>query len=166
MIARNSYVSLRHPFGLREMIMVRFFQIFLLSVALVAWSIPSSAQASITQALQPAAPAAAANNTNDPLGRNTPSNSILGFLKAAQSGDYSIAAQYLQMSAARRQSEGEQLAEKLNYVLNRAFTGSPREWSTLPEGTPQEGIPLGRQKLGTISSGDVEADLEVVRLSD
>jgi MscS family membrane protein len=111
-------------------------------------------------------PASAANSPSDPLGRTTPQSTVLGFLKAAQSGDYSIAAQYLQMSAARRQSEGEQLAEKLNYVLNRAFNGSPREWSTLPEGTLQEGIPLGRQKLGTMSSGDVEADLEVVRVSD
>ena len=53
---------------------------------------------------------AAANAPTDPLGRTTPSGSVLGFLQAAQSGDYSIAAQYLQMSAARRQAEGEQLA--------------------------------------------------------
>jgi len=145
--------------------MVRFFQIFLLSVALVAWSIPSSAQASITQALQPAAPAAAANNTNDPLGRNTPSNSILGFLKAAQAGDYSIAAQYLQMSPARRQSEGEQIAAKLKFALDHSFAGSLSHYNQ-PEGSPQEGVPLGRQRLGTMAAGDVEVDLDLVRVSD
>ena len=127
----------------------------------------SPAQSTLQQLLQPAssAPSSPASPT-DPLGRTTPQSCVLGFLKAAQSGDYSIASQYLQMTAARRQAEGEQLAEKLNYVLNHAFTGSAKGWSTQPEGTPQEGVPLGRQKLGTMSSGDVEADLEVVRMAD
>ena len=127
----------------------------------------SPAQSTLQQLLQPASstPSSPASPT-DPLGRTTPQSCVLGFLKAAQSGDYSIASQYLQMTAARRQAEGEQLAEKLNYVLNHAFTGSAKGWSTQPEGTPQEGVPLGRQKLGTMSSGDVEADLEVVRMTD
>jgi MscS family membrane protein len=127
----------------------------------------ASAQTSLQELLQPAGtPAANSGSPADPLGRTTPQSAILGFLKAAQSGDYSIAAQYLQMSSARRQAEGEQIADRLNYVLNHAFTGSPRGWSTLPEGAPQEGVPLGRQKLGTMAAGDVEADLEVVRVTD
>ena len=73
----------------------------------------------------PPPPAPAATST-DPLGRTTPQSTVLGFLHAAQSGDYSIAAQYLQMTPAHRQSEGEQLASKLNVVLNRAFTGLRR----------------------------------------
>ena len=115
-------------------------------------------------ALQPAAPANT-NGPTDPLGRTTPSNSVLGFLRAAQSGDYSIAAQYLQMSAARRQSDGEQMATKLKFVLDHAFTGNLSRYNQ-PEGTPQEGVPLGRQKLGTMTAGDVEDDLDLVRISD
>src|ERR1700745_631463 len=38
----------------------------------------------------------------DPLGRDTPSGTVFGFLQAAQSGNYSTAAQYLQLSNARR----------------------------------------------------------------
>jgi MscS family membrane protein len=104
----------------------------------------------------------------DPLGRTTPQGAVLGFLRTAQSGNYGIAAQYLQMSPARRQTDGDQLATKLAFVLNQpnVFTGTPKGWSNDPEGTPQEGVPLGRQKLGTMSAGDVEADLEVVRVSD
>ena len=92
---------------------------------------------------------------------------MLGFLQAAQSGNYSIAAQYLQMSAARRQTEGEQIASQLNAVLNnsKVFTGRVGIF-TQAEGIPQEGVPLGRQKLGTMSSGDIEDDLELVRVSD
>jgi MscS family membrane protein len=90
---------------------------------------------------------------------------MLGFLQAAQSGDYGIAAQYLQMSAARRQSEGEQMASKVKVVLDNAFTGRFKNF-TQADGIPQEGVPLGRQKLGSMSSGDVEADLDLVRVSD
>jgi MscS family membrane protein len=86
-------------------------------------------------------------------------------LQAAQAGDYGIGAQYLQMSAAHRQSEGEQMATKLKVVLDRAFTGRFNNF-TQADGIPQEGVPLGWQKLGTMSSGDVEADLDLVRVSD
>ena len=118
-----------------------------------------------SQVLPASGAAASANTPVDPLGRTTPSGTMLGFLQAAQSGDYGIAAQYLQMSPARRQSEGEQLATKLKVVLDNAFTGRFKTF-TQPDGIPQEGVPLGRQKLGTMSSGDVEADLDLVRVTD
>lgn len=126
----------------------------------------TSAVAAMGQTLPaPAAAATAANAPVDPLGRTTPSGTMLGFLQAAQAGDYGIAAQYLQMSPARRQSDGEQMATRLKIVLDSAFTGRFKNF-TQPEGIPQEGVPLGRQKLGTMSSGDVEADLDLVRVSD
>ena len=135
--------------------------IFLCCVALCSFSSPQTA---LTPTLSPATPASTATPT-DPLGRNTPSNSVLGFLKAATAGDYSIAAQYLQMSAAHRQSEGEQTATKLKFVLDNTFSGNYSRFNQ-PEGTPQEGVPLGHQKLGTMSAGDVEDDLDLVRVSD
>jgi MscS family membrane protein len=142
-----------------------FFQKALLLLALcAALSIASAAQ-SITQALQPASTPTNATSPTDPLGRNTPSNAVLGFLKAAQDGNYSIAAQYLQMTATHRQTEGEQTATHLKFVLDHAFAGNLSRYSQA-EGTPQEGVPLGRQKLGTISAGDVEVDFELVRVSD
>jgi MscS family membrane protein len=127
-------------------------------------ALPSHAQ--LTNLL-PSPSTTTSTSSTDPLGRATPQSTVLGFLQAAQSGNYSIAAQYLQMSAARRQAEGDELADKLAFVLNTpAFAGTSKGWSNDPEGTPQEGVPLGRQKLGTMSAGDVEADLEVVRVSD
>jgi MscS family membrane protein len=126
-----------------------------------------AAQSPLTQILQSSTPASTSSNLpTDALGRGTPYGTVFGFLQAAQSGDYSIAAQYLQMSAAHRQSEGETLARNLKQVMDRAYAGSLKNVSTQPEGTPQEGVPPGRQKLGTMSSGDVETDLELVRVSD
>ncbi|HXJ87636.1 MAG TPA: mechanosensitive ion channel domain-containing protein [Candidatus Binatia bacterium] len=127
----------------------------------VAISVASPAQISLAPATQSASPA----SPTDPLGRNTPSNSVLGFLKVATAGDYSIAAQYLQMSAARRQADGEETATKLKYVLDRVFVGNYGRFNQ-PDGTPQEGVALGHQKLGTMAAGDVEVDLDLVRVSD
>jgi MscS family membrane protein len=112
------------------------------------------------------APAPATPPATDPLGRDTPSGTIYGFLQAAQSGNYSTAAQYLQMTSAKRASQGQQLATKLKDVMDRAFSGNLRVISNKPEGTPQEGVPLDRQHVGTLSAGDVEADLDLVRVTD
>jgi MscS family membrane protein len=130
--------------------------------------LPVHAQGALDQILQKSPPPASSSTRTsaDPLGRSTPAGAVFGFLQAAQSGNYGVAAQYLQMSPARRQTEGEQLAAKLKVVMDRALAGSLKDVSTQPEGTPQEGVPSDRQKLGAMSSGDVEADLDLVRVSD
>lgn len=131
-------------------------------------ALSSAAQSPLSGVLpSPSTTADTSNSPNDPLGRTTPSGSVLGFLQAAQSGSYSIAAQYLQMSAARRQSEGEELASQLNAVLNSPAANAMHIGNfTQSQGIPQEGVALGRQRLGTMSSGDVEDDLDLVRVSD
>jgi len=115
---------------------------------------------------QLAKPATPNSNPQDTLGRETPNGTIFGFLQAAQAGNYTLAAQYLQLSAFKRQTDGEELSRKLKEVMDRAFVGNLRRISTAPEGTPQEGIPLDQQLIGTLSSGGVEADLRVVRVND
>src|SRR3954467_7998063 len=137
--------------------MVRFLKSVLLFALYLGAFLPVGAQLALAQPPQNSAAPATANAPGDPLGRNTPSNSILGFLKAAQDGDYKIAAQYLQMSAARRQAEGEQTVAKLKLVLDHAFRSVLSRYNQ-PEGTPQAGLPLGRQKLGTMMASAVEID--------
>jgi MscS family membrane protein len=138
--------------------------IVFLALALAA-RLPLSAQSPLTQILQGSSATGSPSKPSDQLGRDTPYGTVFGFLQAAQSGDYSIAAQYLQMSPARRQAEGDALAMKLNVAMNRAFAGSLRP-SRQPEGTPQEDVPLDRQNLGSMSAGDVDADLELIRVTD
>jgi MscS family membrane protein len=134
-------------------------------VLTVTACLPLSAQSPLTQILQGSSTTSTPSKASDQLGRDTPYGTVYGFLQAAQSGDYSIAAQYLQMSPARRQSEGDALAMKLNIAMNSAFSGSLRP-SRQPEGTLQEDVPAGRQRLGTMSAGDVDAELELVRVND
>ena len=142
------------------------------SLKLTRWLLFCLAIATPTLAYQllPGQPAKTAATTNgataDPLGRDTPSGTLYGFLQAAQSGNYSTAAQYLQMSAARRQSQGEDFATKLKVVIDRCFNGDLRRISNQPEGTPQEGMPLDKQRVGSLTAGDLEADLVLVRVSD
>ena len=109
---------------------------------------------------------AATQPATDPLGRDTPGGTIYGFLQAAQAGNYSIAAQYLQMSNAKRAEQGEELATKLNEVMNRAFSGNLRLISNRPEGTPQEGVSSEQQRIGVLSAGDVDADLTLDHVHD
>src|SRR6202022_4683961 len=139
-----------------------------LPVLLLIAFLPMHAQGALDQILQrPSAPASSSTHiSSDPLARGTPAGTVFGFLPAAQSGNFGLAAQYLQMSPARRQAEGEQLAAKLKVVMDRALAGNLKDVSTQAEGTPQEGVPPDRQKLGIMSSGDLEADLELVRVSD
>ena len=137
--------------------------IYFLALNLAA-CLPLASNNSLAQ-IPPTSSASTPAKATDQLGRDTPYGTVYGFLQAAQSGDYSIAAQYLQMSPARRQAEGDALAMKLNTAMNIAFTGSLRP-SREPEGTLQEDVPPGRQRLGTMSAGDVDAELELVRVTD
>jgi MscS family membrane protein len=128
----------------------------------IALCLPAlSAQLLPLQAAKPNSTAA-----SDPLGRDTPSGTLFGFLQAAQAGKFAEASQYLQMSTAKRQNQGEELASKLKVVIDRAFSGNPRNVSNQPEGTPQDGVPLDRQRVGTLSSGDIDTDLMLVRVTD
>jgi MscS family membrane protein len=147
--------------------MSNFFRaIFLLALTGVAFT-PCSAQSALGELLQPKAASPSSPKTqSDSLGRETPYGTVFGFLEAAQAGNYAIADQYLQMSAGRRQTEGEALAQKLKAVMDSAFAGSLKHISTQPEGTPQEGVSPDRQRLGTMTSGDVEVELQLVRVSD
>jgi len=146
----------------------------MLSILLALSALASlSSQPSFAQILPSPAPAHNAPAApTDPLGRQTPNGTLFGFLQATQevqatqAGDYRTAAQYLQMSPARREAQGDQLARELKVVLDRAFVGSLRSISTNPEGTLQPGFPSDREKIGTLSIDDTEVDVLLARVND
>lgn len=100
----------------------------------------------------------------DPLGRDTPYGTVTGFLQAAQNGNTRAAADYLQMSPARRQAQGAELAKQLKALMDRDFEGSLRRLSTRPEGSPEAGGP-DQQIIGTFSSGEAEVPVVLVRIA-
>ena len=102
----------------------------------------------------------------DPLGRQTPNGTLFGFLQAMQAGNHLTAAQYLQMSPAKRARDGELVAKELKAVLDGAFVGSLKSISNNPEGSIQPGFPADREKVGTLSVDDSEADVIMVRVND
>ena len=121
---------------------------------------------SVTSLLPGAAQAQAPTASSaDQLGRDTPSGTVLGFLQTAQSGDYKTAADYLQMSAARRQSQGPDLAEKLKVLMDRAFVGKLRQLATTSEGNLEYGT-ADAQTIGIFSFGDVDVPVVLVRVAD
>ena len=103
---------------------------------------------------------------SDLLERQTPSGCFLGFLKSAQLGNYQTAAQYLQLNPTQRQSQGKQLALKLQSVLDKGLVGGLPEVTIHPEGTAQEGVPLDHERIGVVSVNGVQANVDLVRISD
>src|ERR1700733_2345393 len=107
--------------------------------------------------------------STDQLGRSNPSGTVLGFLQTAQSGSYEAAADYLQMSAVRRQSQGADLAMKLKLLMDRAFIGKLTQISDRPEGNSDNGIP-DQQTIGIFSvpgdSADSDVPVILVRVND
>ncbi len=103
--------------------------------------------------------------SSDPLGRDTPSGTVLGFLQAAQDGNERAAADYLQMSAARRQSQGPDIVGKLKVLMDSAFDGSVRRISTRPEGNPDYGT-SDQQTIGSFPTRDADVPVVLVRVTD
>jgi MscS family membrane protein len=137
-----------------------------LLVLVVSISLHGLMAQSVTSLLPGGAQARAATPAaTDELGRGTPSGTVLGFLQTAQAGNYKTAADYLQMSTARRQSQGPDLAEKLKKVMDHTFEGSLRRLSTSPEGNPDYGV-LDRQTIGFFSNGDADVPVVLVRVGD
>ncbi|HUB02623.1 MAG TPA: mechanosensitive ion channel family protein [Terriglobales bacterium] len=135
----------------------------LLTVVLALSTLGLVAQ-SVTNLLGGTQPHAAATTQTDPLGRNTPSGTVVGFLQSEQNGNDKAAADYLQMSASRRQSQGADVAQKLKLLMDRAFVGRLSRISTSPEGDPTNGIDT--QTVGTFSVGDTEVPVVLVRVTD
>jgi len=141
--------------------MKRFASLFLVLVLCLPILSAQSVSSLLKATASTPAPAAQA----DPLGRDTPSGTVVGFLQAEQNGNEKAAADYLQMSTTRRQSQGADLAIKLKVLMDRAFVGSLRRISTNAEGSPESGTP-DQQMIGTFSVADTDVPVILVRVHD
>ncbi len=115
--------------------------VFVLSLVLPALAtgqaFPQTPPKSTTEA-----PAAAA----DPLGRDTPRGTVLGFIKAVDSENYERAAQYLDTRAAPKAAR--ELARQLKDVLDRRLSATDFDLlSAKPEGRLDSDLPPNVERV-------------------
>jgi MscS family membrane protein len=102
----------------------------------------------------------------DPLGRNTPQDSVFHFLEACHARQYSKALRYLdlrKMPPADRSKEGPELARQLEDMLD----DTPFDISMLsrdPEGDQSDGLLATRERLDTFQVGGQNLELQLERV--
>jgi MscS family membrane protein len=124
-------------------------------------ALPAIAQSPGTSSSQTPAPA---EQAVDPLGRDTPSGTILGFNLAVRRGDLVSAAQYMQLTPGQR-GNAETLARQLNELVDRYFAQPITALSTSRSGTANDGLPLDRERIELTIDGKPH-DLMLTRVAD
>jgi MscS family membrane protein len=114
--------------------------------------------------------AAKAPASADPLGRETPRGTVMGFLTAAQDENYAVAAQYFQPPTGRRHpnpSEDRDLAVQLVAVINQKIRASSLDsLSRDSAGRLDDGLPPNQEVLSGVSEGASSFSVELLRLDD
>jgi len=98
----------------------------------------------------------------DPLGRDTPRSTAVGFLQAGEQGDFERAARYLDfrnLPADVRDLPPAELAEQLYLVVIRALWLDLDALSDDRDGAVEEGVPAYRDLVGRIPAGERNFDL-------
>jgi MscS family membrane protein len=113
--------------------------------------------------IAPAKPPASSKPVEqDPFGRDTPRGCVLGFLKTAERGDYSQAAQYLDVRATPPQAQ--ELARQLQVVLNHGLSGHLDELSRAPEGDLKDSLRDNRDRAGYVVTSFGRVDILLDRV--
>ncbi len=106
----------------------------------------------------------------DPLGRETPRGTVMGFLRAAQDENYSLAAQYFQPPQGRRRlnsTEEQDLAAQLLAVINQKILASSLDsLSRDPQGRLDDGLPPNQELLTGVRDSAGTFAIELLRLDD
>jgi MscS family membrane protein len=99
----------------------------------------------------------------DPLGRETPRGTLLGFWREARDGNNEAAAQYLATS--RSDQAAEDLAHQLYVVLDSRLPARLNAVSDRPEGALANPLKPDQDVVGTISTNNGPLDLVVERVN-
>jgi len=100
----------------------------------------------------------------DPLGRQTPRSSLIGFFKYEASGNYETAARFLQQPPGQ-DTNLAQLTKEIK-TLYPDFQGSINLLSDDPNGSVEAGLPPGQVRAGVVAVGGQTADVMLVRVDD
>jgi MscS family membrane protein len=139
--------------------------LLLLLACLVGTNVVSAQTSSLLPAQKPAAPQT--TEPADHLGRDTPRDTLIGFIKAAQE-ESETATDYFQPPARNRRSASEEereLARQLLAVLNARFPPSALDTvSRDPLGSGSDGLPQNQIKIGGTRSLSETFPITLVRL--
>jgi MscS family membrane protein len=138
----------------------RAFRTLIVTAAVLA----AIARAGAAQGLLPAQtpPATSAQPAADPLGRDTPAGSVMGFLGASSRADWPRAARYLDTKLSEERAE--ELAQELKVVLDRGLTINLDRISRKPEGEQDERLAKDRESIGTIEGSAGKLDVVLQRV--
>ncbi len=103
----------------------------------------------------------------DAFGRSTPRSSLVGFLSAADAGDFERAAEYLDLRNLPpeiTQYTPEQLALGLSIVLQRSLWVDVQNLSDDPEGAADDNLPSYRELIGTVPTTQGTSQLLMQRV--
>ncbi len=145
---------------------MRFFLSFLMLLAFLATTQPALA-ASAGDAKKGEAQETATDETAtppDPLGRETPRGTIMGFLDAAAQENWESAAGYLDLSflsKAQAKQRGPYYARSLQTLLDQGGWIMPSTMiSDDPKGKPNDTLePKETDRIGTLKAGDQAVDV-------
>ncbi|MFQ5665043.1 MAG: mechanosensitive ion channel family protein [Candidatus Binatia bacterium] len=107
----------------------------------------------------------------DKFERGVPRTAMRGYLHACRQGDFTRAAQYLNLRHLKpkdRATKGPVLAKHLKVALDRTLWVDLNALSNAPEGKTDDGLPKRRDLVGTIQTarGPVDIMIERVRRPD
>jgi MscS family membrane protein len=131
---------------------------------LLAGARPVFGQNLLSQAAPKGAAPAAAEPAPapDPLGRQTPSGTAMGFLAAAAKSDWPRATKFLDTRLPPDQAE--ELARELKVLLDRGLTIDLNRLSRVPEGEQDERLGKNRELVGTIATKSGRLDVLLARV--
>jgi MscS family membrane protein len=135
----------------------------ILLTVLVSLAAAATARAAIPGVPQPSQSVEASQAPAvDPLGRSTPSGTVMGFMKAVQREDYERAVDYL--DTRQPPTQAQQLARQLQLVLNRGFSGALPTPSNINEGTPTPGLRSDQERIGVVKINSVTCEILLQRV--
>jgi MscS family membrane protein len=105
----------------------------------------------------------------DPLGRETPRGTLVGFIKEAQEEHYARAVEYFQPPPSRRrhsEQDDEELAAQLLSVLNQKFAGALELTSRDPLGRLDDGLPPDQERITSALGANDKFPVQMIRLED
>jgi MscS family membrane protein len=109
-------------------------------------------------------PGSAQTAPRDPLGRESPFGTIANFSNAAERGDFTLAAQFLQ-AGGRSPQVVQELAADLSDLLDRYFTLPLASLSRATSGEIADGLVADRERIALVI-GDEKVDLFLTRVTD